>query len=328
MRHVSLLVLVSFPAALAGQSPALRVDTSAHEITITATGVVIAPARAYSHHSDEKYHVIEWPVTGWMTGYQVDLLDSTGATLPRALLHHAGMANLDRRQLAYPIAERVLAAAHETRPVVLPGRMGIPLNAGQRMVLYYALVNPGSEPVVATVRVRVKWAQQHAPRMKGAVPFYANALSDTASTISFDVPPGRSEQSAIVTLAEDGWLRAVGGHLHDHGVELRLEDVKSGKVLARVKATRDSSGRLERMGLARFVLRRRGLPLEAGRAYRVVAVYDNPTADTIKGGAMGFLAGIFVPRGQAQLAADTTHAKYARDVRALLGAAPTAHAHH
>ena len=68
----------------------------------------------------------------------------------------------------------------------------------------------------------------------------------------------------------------------------------------------------------------------SGRPYRVVAVYDNPTPATIEGGAMGFLAGIFVPLGHTQLAADTTHARYARDARALLGAksAVSSHSHH
>src|SRR5688500_6666447 len=98
------------------------------------------------------------------------------------------------------------------------------------------------------------WAPQGSAKMKSVVPFYANALSDSAPTISYDVPPGRSEQSAVITVAEGGWLRAVGGHLHDHGVELRLEDVASGKVLARVRATRDSVGKLQRIGLAKFML--------------------------------------------------------------------------
>jgi hypothetical protein len=332
MRPACLYLIVAIlPATLAAQStPTLRIDTAGQEITITVDRVVIPAARAYAHHAEEKYHVIAWPVTGWMTGYQVDLLDSAGTVLPRALLHHAGMANLDRRQLAYPIAERVLAAAHETGPVMLPRRMGVQLSKGQRLVFYYALVNPADQPLVASVRVRMGWAPQGTAKMKSVVPFYANAVSDSASTISFDVPPGRSEQSAVVMLAEGGWLRAVGGHLHDQGVELRLEDVTTGKTLARVRSTRDSAGKLQRLGLAKFMLRRRGLPLEAGRPYRVVAVYDNPTADTLKGGAMGFLAGIFVPRGQAQLAADTTHARYARDARALLGekAVVSAHAHH
>jgi hypothetical protein len=42
-----------------------------------------------------------------------------------------------------------------------------------------------------------------------------------------------------------------------------------------------------------------GLRLKAGHRYRVVAVYDNPTPDTLVKGAMGSLVGIFAPRNLA-----------------------------
>src|SRR5688572_22155185 len=128
------VLLIPRPNAAAQTPVRVHVDSAAGEIVISAGPITIAPAKPYSHHSDEAYHVIDWPATGWMNGYRVDLVDSTGALLSRALIHHAGMANLDRRQLAYPMAERVFAAAHETTPVELPRRLGLPLARGQRAV--------------------------------------------------------------------------------------------------------------------------------------------------------------------------------------------------
>jgi hypothetical protein len=47
----------------------------------------------------------------------------------------------------------------------------------------------------------------------------------------------------------------------------------------------------------RFVLRwgLPGLPLRADHVYRLTAVYDNPTGQTIPGGGMGAVGGVIVP---------------------------------
>src|SRR5687768_13919888 len=120
------LLATLIPTRIAAGHPTVRVaiDSARQEIVLSVGPIAIAPATPYSHHGAEAYHVIQWPVSGWLRGYRVDLVDSAGRLLPRKLLHRAGMANLDRRQVAYPIAERVFAAAHETAPVVLPKSMG------------------------------------------------------------------------------------------------------------------------------------------------------------------------------------------------------------
>lgn len=324
------LLLATASRTATAQHVQVQVDSARQEIVLSVPGITIAPATPYSHHAAESYHVISWPARGWLRGYRVDLVDSTGAELPREMLHHAGMANVDRRQIAYPMAERVFAAAHETKPVTLPGRYGLPIDAGQRMVLYFALVNPGREPVTGvTLRVRIRWSDSSStPRMTNVLPFYASAKDDTRESISFDIPPGRTATSADIVLPSGGWLRALGGHLHDHGVELRLEDAESHQVLARITARRDRDGRLREVASTRFATKRKGLRLEANRRYRIVAVYDNPSDTTIRGGAMGFLAGVFVPEDvrafQQSLESDP---QFARDVARLLSSRqPSAHA--
>jgi len=151
------------------------------------------------------------------------------------------------------------------------------------------------------------------------LPLYANAKEQNGESISFDVPPGVSTTSAEFTIPVGGRLRAMGGHLHDYGVELRLEDARTNKVLARLKARRTSDGLLRGVSQTRFLLKRRGLRLRANHRYRVVAVYDNPTSRTIAAGAMGFMVGAFIPddvRGVQRI--DTTDAAYQRDLNAML----------
>ena len=87
----------------------------------------------------------------------------------------------------------------------------------------------------------------------------------------------------------------MGAHLHDYAVEMRLEDAVNGKVLARIKTKREPDGRLISVSTTKFLLKLGGLRVKANHPYRVVAVYDNPTKETISDGAMAFLVGAFIP---------------------------------
>lgn len=329
----TLLALATWPSAAtitADSNVHIRVDSSRHEVVISAGPVRIPAATPYAHHTNEEYLPVVWPVSGWMRGYRVDLVDSAGKLLPSELIHHVGMANLARRQLAYPIAERLFASARETRPVELPESMGVPVSGNERMVLYYALVNPGqSEIAGAVVRVTILWTPAGRRDVKDVLPLYANAKAQTDESISFDVAPGVSTTSAEFTIPVSGHLRALGGHLHDYGVELRLEDAESNEVLARLGTRRTSEGLLREVEQTSFRLKRRGLRLSANHRYRVVAVYDNPTCRTIAAGAMGFVAGAFIPddlRGVERV--DSTDPAFQRDMEGLSGADNADGAHH
>ena len=105
----------------------VRVDSKRREVVVTVDPVEIPAATLYSHHPAEERMRFRWPVGGWIRGYRIDLLDSAGQLLPREMLHHAGVANLERRQLPYPLVERLFAVGRETRPVMLPDSMGVPM---------------------------------------------------------------------------------------------------------------------------------------------------------------------------------------------------------
>jgi hypothetical protein len=294
---VAMLALAASPSHAVEPSPdvQVRVDAGRREVVVTVGGIQIPPATSYHHHS-ETNRAFAWPVRGWARGYRLELLDAAGRPLPRDMLHHAGVIDLDRRQLAYPRLERLFAAGRETGPVMLPSSMGIPMATGQRLLLYYALVNESGRPVEgAAVRLTIAWTPPRSHPPCEIFPLFVDANPSPEPERSFDVPPGLSVTRAEFTLAVGGWLRAVGGHLHDHAVEIRLEDVQSGTVLVRLKARRQADGRIASVSSTRFPLQRRGLRLDAGHPYRVVALYDNPTAATIPMGAMAFMAGPFMP---------------------------------
>lgn len=305
-----------------------RVDSLNRQISVTVGPMSIPITKDYTHHGAETYVNFRWPVSGWVRGYRIDVVDSAGALMPRELLHHAGMANLDRRQLAYPLAERLFAAGRETTPVMLPGSMGLPLDADQKMSFYYMLMNE-TDTVVdgARLRVTLTWIPAGTKGVKHVLPLLLNA-NGAGYGPTFDMPSGSSSTTAEFTLSEGGRVRTIGGHMHDYAREIRLEDVATGKVLVRLEAKRARDGSVESVERTNFLQRRHGLRLSANRRYRVVAVYDNPTGKTIAG-AMGLMVGAFIPDNLDRWPAiDATDPVFQKDLASLDEVQPASvHAH-
>ncbi len=133
------------------------------------------------------------------------------------------------------------------------------------------------------------------PRPVEVLPLYMDANLTVGGGNSFDLPEGRSEKAYEFTFPVDGGLLAYGGHLHDYGVSVRLEDVASGKVIARVTAERTQDGRVTGVSRSLPGVRGDGIRLRAGRRYRIVGVYDNKSGHVLKNGAMAHISGIFAP---------------------------------
>ena len=94
------------------------------------------------------------------------------------------------------------------------------------------------------------------------------------------------------------------------------------KSLVRLDAHKDEEGRLESVDTKIFRkwwgLRSDPLRLEAGRRYRVVGVYESPLEETVVGGAMAHIVGIFAPDDMSRWPALDPETEWVRrDVSAL-----------
>src|SRR4051812_19085955 len=112
----------------------VAIDSARGIIVITVGPVDIPAGVPYNEHVAPAPIDVAWPVSGWIRGFRMDLVDSCGRVLPREMLHHAGVVNADRRQLVSPAAERLIAASRETEEVQLPASMGVPLTLGSHLV--------------------------------------------------------------------------------------------------------------------------------------------------------------------------------------------------
>jgi hypothetical protein len=321
-------------STLNAQTPKLTmVVDSAHHIVVLTLGPYHAPAmppiteqqRQSMDHSVSHDTPVErflWPVQGWLRGFELTVQTGDGTALPRRILHHLLMVNYDRRQLLNDAAERVFGAGAETDDVVLPRSVGLPLAAGTRLGLYAGWHNDSGQDLHGVlVTIRIHWLPTNLnPRPVTALPYYADVNLVPGCSNAFDIPPGESVREHQFTQPIDGRLLGLGGHLHDYGEEVRLEDVATGRVIARLKARRGPAGGGAVIGLGRqlFGVTGDGVRVRAGRRYRVVARYRNPTSDTIPLGAMGHVAGLFTPDRLAEWPpVDETTVDFARDLRAL-----------
>ena len=140
------------------------VDSAAREVVIT-----IGPYHVPSDSGMEDMKMdmamadvlsprFAWPMNTWVRGYQLTVADSAGRPLSRRLLHHYGVLEFDRRELAYPAIQHLLGGGAETGDVVLPKTVGIPLAAGDRLAMYFMWHNAAGRDLDGVyLRLRIFW---------------------------------------------------------------------------------------------------------------------------------------------------------------------------
>lgn len=296
-----LLSALLLPSA---QSPlGVRVDAARHEVVLTIgplhlpsmTGMDHAAMHGKGH--DLPLLKFSWPVAGWMRGFRVQLRDATGRVLSRRLLHHVNLLHLERRRLLEPVYERTLAAGQETADLLLPASVGVRIENRAEMGLVAAFVNEGSEALHdVTLELVVPYLDARTmPRPREVRPFDIDVGFHAGRTSAFDLAPGRSVREREFALPVDGRILGVGGHLHDYAESITLMDVATGKVMISLRALTSPEGKVSGVSRELPGITGEGIRIRAGRRYRLVAVYRNPTSRVIPEGGMAAMAGIFAP---------------------------------
>jgi TonB family protein len=117
---------------------------------------------------------------------------------------------------------------------------------------------------------------------------------------SYDLPAGTSSKTGRFRLGYSGILLGVGGHLHDYGQAVRLQDVGRNRNVADLKAETDPEGRIRSMPIANFAATG-GYRMNVGDTFDVTASYQNP-GSAQPAGAMGIAVGYFLPDDDAAMA--------------------------
>ncbi len=314
------------PASAQGPADWLQVvnDVQAEEF-VFIVGPIDLPAAA-GHHSVQQPPLLTAtiPMDAYLTGFEVEMLDGEGQPIPQRVLHHVNLIDPNSRELFSPIARRLFAAGSETQPASMPGVLGVPVRAGQPLVVSAMFHNP-TDRSYPGARLHVKLEY----RTKGwffpinVYPVYIDVMGPVGAK-EFDLPPGRTERSWEGSPEIPGRLLAASGHLHDYARSLRFEDVTEREVLWETGPELDERGRVSGVPVGEFWWKG-GIKLHPDHTYRLTVIYDNPTAEVLPGGGMGVLGGVFKPSAEwpsldpsdAQYLANMDKTRRAAEVRAL-----------
>jgi len=307
----------------------VTIDSSRHELLIKAGPFDLPNKPPMDQHAmmdmgmahDTPVEHFAWPIDGWFRGFRVELVDADGQPVPRHIMHHLIMVNFSRRQLVYPAAERLMGAGTETdNEISVPKTIGVPMSPGMQLGMYIAWHNDtGKDLKGVYLKLAMLWTPKNqTPRPVNSMPIYMDVNLTVGGSNTFDVPPGKSSKAYEFTLPVSGRLLGIGGHMHDYGLDVRLEDAETGKEITKVVSTLDARGKILKMSRRLYGVSGEGLKLKANHKYRLVGEYDNPTNQTLVKGAMAHMVGLFVPDDMSRWPRiDLNDPLYQRDLASL-----------
>jgi hypothetical protein len=298
-----------------------KVDVAAHTVTLR-----VGPMNLPAHTSHLKMPqppdlVWEVPIDGWLLAYHPKLVDASGGAVPGTVLHHVAFWNENRADFLCPNKEEHIfgAGSEMTDWTEVPG-YGYRVMKGNKIRIETMMYNPTDTSYEKTyLEVVIPFqetpgdASAPAPR-KNVYPAWMDVAS--CGNSGYDLPAGKSEKMGTVTVKYDGVLIGVGGHLHDYGKQIVLQDVSRKETVATLDAKADAQGHLESVPVKLFV-QDGGYKFATGDVLKISATYDNPTGKLLRAGAMGIAVGYFVANDDTKMAALRRNEKSQHDMAGM-----------
>ena len=296
-----------------------NVDASAHSVTLR-----VGPMNLPAHTSHMKMPqppdlIWEVPMEGWLLAYHPRLVDASGNSVPGTVLHHVAFWNENRADFLCPNKEEHIfgAGSEMTDWAEVPG-FGYRVIKGDKIRIETMMYNP-TETSYSNAFLEIVIPFQEAsdatsaPR-KNVYPAWMDVTSCGHS--GYDLPAGKSDKTGSVTVKYDGILVGVGGHMHDYGKQIVLQDVSRKETVATLDAKSDTQGHLESVPVKYFV-QEGGYKFAAGDVLKVSATYENPTGKLLRDGAMGIAVGYFVAADDSKMTALRRNSKPAHDMAGM-----------
>ena len=279
-----------------------QLDQASHTVTLRI-GPMHLPART-SHRKMPQPPDLTWtiPFDGWLLAYHPKLVDASGGAVPGTVLHHVAFWNENRPDFLCPNKEEHIfgAGSEMTDWAQVPG-FGYRVQKGDEIRIETMIHNPtGTAYDQAYLEVAIPYLNAgETTTLKSVYPAWMDVRECRDS--SYDLKPGKSTQTGSVAVKYSGVLLGVGGHLHDYGKEVKLENATRGETVATLDASVDGAGHLLSLPVKTF-FEQGGYRIAAGDRLRITATYDNPAGKLLPDGAMGIVVGYFLPANDAEIA--------------------------
>ncbi len=281
-----------------------KADAAAQEVALRL-GPVNLPAHS-NHMELAQPPSLFWRVSieGWLVAYHTRLVDEAGNAVPGRMLHHVAFWNTRRSDFLCPNKlEHIFGAGGELNDWPAVRGYGYRVDKGDRIRIQAMFHNPTDKAYPkAYLEVRVEYRSRGAEGtpLKSVYPTWFDVMECRDS--AYELEPGKSITSGEITLHYSGALLGVGGHLHDYGEELVLEDLTRKQGIAALHARLDGEGHIVLMPTVSFS-DRGGYHLDQGERIRVTATYESRASQPLPDGAMGIVVGYFLPDDDTQMAA-------------------------
>lgn len=229
-------------------------DDEAQHVFTLRLGPLNLPANAGMNVAQPPDLAWTVPLDAWFVAYRPRLLDGSGKTLPSRLLHHVAVYDTTHRNYLCPKQpEHIFGAGGEmTSWPATPG-LGYRAQKGDKILVATMFHNDEqlSYPQ-AYLEIRIQYQPVAAgePSLVAVRPVWFDVMECGQS--AYDLKPGRNVTTGNFTLATSGKLIGVGGHMHDFGRELVLEDATRNEKIATLEAKLDPEGRLISIPIALF----------------------------------------------------------------------------
>jgi hypothetical protein len=295
-------------------------DMATHTITLRV-GPMNLPAHT-SHMKMPQPPDLIWdaPLDGWLLAYHPKLVDAAGNAVPGTVLHHVAFWNENRADFLCPNKEEhIFGAGSEMTDWAEISGYGYHVQKGDKIRIETMMYNPTATSYDKTyLEVQIPFVDENGGSAGKLIQNVYPAWMDVKSCgdSSYDVPAGKSEKTGSVTVKYDGVLLGVGGHMHDYGKQIVLQDVSRKDTVATLDAKSDAQGHLESVPVKLFV-QDGGYKFAAGDVLKVSATYENPTGKLLHDGAMGIAVGYFVAADDAKMASLRRNSKMSHDMAGM-----------
>lgn len=280
-----------------------------------------------AHHFRSPIQYATFPFDGYLHGFDWKITAAgANASVPDRMLHHFNIVSPNTRELFVPMAQRLAAAGRETPKQSIPTIVGRPFSAGEVMLAvgkFHKATERDWTDATLHIYLHYTRAEDRIVDPWAAQPFYLDVMSPTGQDNErgrfqkdFAVPPGRTVKTWEGSPGADGSIVGLGGHLHDYGHTLRLEDATTGEVLWEVHPATDEDGHVTSMPSETF-LWSGGIDVYKDHRYRMTAVYENPLDDSSPHRGMGAMGGLFIPSSPWPTP-DPSHPTYSEELASFM----------
>jgi hypothetical protein len=204
----------------------------------------------HAHTGNQFRFFIEKPCTDcYVTSMVADLVYPDGEQAgysTNAQLHHMVLANWSSGrsdatcQVGFPFplglmfGQRFFAAGDERTVIDFPEGYGYQVNATDTWNLIYELAGMSPDPQQVYIEMSYEYVPMSTADMNNVEPIWMDVAQCGFST--FSRPAGPSEASWSWNVNRPGGIMAIGGHLHDGGVNIDIRNDSTGELICDSRA--------------------------------------------------------------------------------------------